>query len=204
MNSPVFQHTRQPSLREKKVLRTRRALQDAALTLFAEQGYDETTVEQIADLAEVGPATFFRYFPSKADAVLNFHDALLPALANEVIRRPAHESDFVAIKNAIKQVWLVEFDTELTARLSKVIARSPTLRALSYDIGRGWLDRVGDALALRRGGDRTPEEYALRARVALAVFSHAVGIWIANNCTPDLGEVIDEQYSEFADILAEL
>jgi AcrR family transcriptional regulator len=191
-------------LREKKVLRTRRALQDAALTLFAEQGYDHTTVEQIAARAELGPATFFRHFPSKADVVLNFHDALLPALADEILRRPGYESDFLAIKNAIKHVWVIEFDPAFTARLASVIARSPTLRALSYEVGRGWPMVVGHALAQRQGFGHAPQAYVLRARVALVVFSHAVGVWIANNCVREIGDVIDEQYRECANILAEL
>jgi AcrR family transcriptional regulator len=195
---------KQPNLRERKVMQMRRALQDAALTLFAEQSYDDTTVEQIADRAEASPATFFRYFPSKADVVLNFHDALLPALTEEIARRPAHEGDFMAIKNAIQHVWAVEIDPAFTARLTSVITRSPTLRALSYDMGRGWLIGIGDALARRRGFDHAPEEYLLRARVALVVFSHAVGVWMASNCVRGIGDVIDEQYRAFANILTEI
>jgi AcrR family transcriptional regulator len=194
----------QPGLRARKRLRTQRAIREAALTLFTEQGYEDTTVEQIAEKAEVATATFFRYFPGKADVVLNFQDALLPALWEAVVRRPPEESDFLAVKNAIKHVWLVEFDKELTARLAKIIALSPPLRRLSQDIGRGWVIGVAKALALRRGNDRPPEEFTLRARVALAVFSHAVGVWIADNCAADLGDVIEEQYDQFTNILEDL
>lgn len=196
--------TEQTGLRARKRLRTQRAIREAALTLFSEQGYEDTTVEQIAELAEVATATFFRYFPGKADVVLNFQDALLPALWEAVVRRPPEEGDFLAVKNAIKQVWLVEFDKELTARLAKIIAQSPPLRRLSQDIGRGWVLGVGKALALRRGNDRAPEDFTLRARVALAVFSHAIGVWIAGHCVADLGDVIEEQYDQFTNIFEEL
>ena len=188
---------KRPGLRERKHLRTQRAIRQAALTLFTKQGYDNTTIEQIADLAEVAPATFFRYFPGKADVVLNFHDALVQALWEEIVRRPAEENDFLAIKNAIKQMWLVEFDKELTARLARIIAGSPPLRMRSQDNGRSWVIGVGKALALRHGNVRPPDKFALLARVALAVFSHAIGVWVAHDCADDLETVIDEQYEAF-------
>lgn len=58
------------SLRERKKLKTRVAIQKHALKLFRKQGYVETTVEQIAAAAEISPSTFFRYFPSKEDLVM--------------------------------------------------------------------------------------------------------------------------------------
>jgi len=59
-----------PGLRERKKAKTRATIREHALRLFRDQGYGATTVEQIAEAAEVSPATFYRYFPTKEDVVL--------------------------------------------------------------------------------------------------------------------------------------
>src|SRR5688572_16827117 len=91
--SPVEQR---PSLRERKKVKTRRTIQEHALRLFAEQGYDATTIEQIAEVSEVSPSTFFRYFPTKEDVVItDEHD---PAMAAVYLAQPAELPPIEALR----------------------------------------------------------------------------------------------------------
>ncbi|WP_406007041.1 TetR/AcrR family transcriptional regulator [Streptomyces sp. NBC_00637] len=87
--SPPADHPR-PGLRERKKIKTREAIRTATYALIGEQGYDATTIDQIAERAEVSPSTVFRYFPTKEDIVLT--DELDPVLLEELLARPTDES----------------------------------------------------------------------------------------------------------------
>ncbi|HEX3790755.1 MAG TPA: TetR family transcriptional regulator [Pseudonocardiaceae bacterium] len=90
-------------LRERKKARTRAAIQRHAIALFTRQGYAETTVDQIAEAAEVSPSTFFRYFPTKeAVVVMDAYDA--PMLA-ALRAQPPELAILPAIRAAIKAVF---------------------------------------------------------------------------------------------------
>src|SRR5215831_18599469 len=86
-------------LRERKKAKTRAAIQRHALRLFREQGYEATTVEQIAAAAEVSPSTFFRYFPTKEDVVL--YDPFDPVLISAFEAQPPLLSPMQAMREAL-------------------------------------------------------------------------------------------------------
>ena len=99
--TPVPEAARHLGLRERKKLKTRMAIRDATYALIKEQGYEATTVEQIADRAEVSPSTVFRYFPAKEDIVLtDEYDSLVEGLLRE---RPAHEPVRESLRWAIRK-----------------------------------------------------------------------------------------------------
>lgn len=89
-----------PGLRERKKARTRTEIREHALRLFLEQGYESTTVQQIADAAEVSLSTLFRYFPTKAQLVLPFD---LATLVRDAFRTQAPgDTVFDAIGSALR------------------------------------------------------------------------------------------------------
>ena len=85
-------------LRERKKEQTRRAIEDAAFRLFAERGFQATTVADIAEAADVAPRTFFAYFPSKEDVLFADFDETSEALAARLRDRPPGETTFDALR----------------------------------------------------------------------------------------------------------
>jgi AcrR family transcriptional regulator len=187
-------------LRSRKKAKSRLAIEDAALALFDQQGYDETTVEQIAEQAEVSTTTFFRYFPTKAEVLLSDHGQQLPALADAIVDRPSDEPELVAICKALVQEWVGAIDPERTAHKARIVGASPTLQGMSYQRGTQWLEVLTEALARRRGLDEADHRCRLAARVALGVHGNAVEGWIEDGCRGDLGEAVEHAF----DLMAEL
>ncbi len=93
----------QSGLRERKKARTRASIREHALRLFREQGYHATTVEQIAAAAEVSPSTFFRYFPTKEDVVLQ--DDMDTRMVEALERQPAGLGPVTAVRAATREVF---------------------------------------------------------------------------------------------------
>src|SRR5690242_18367032 len=85
--------------RERKKQRTREALVDSAFRLFAEKGFEATTVEEIADAVDVSSRTFFRYFASKEDVLLTFQDEQFCAMKAAFAARPADEPMISAVRH---------------------------------------------------------------------------------------------------------
>ncbi|TDQ04833.1 TetR family transcriptional regulator [Labedaea rhizosphaerae] len=118
-----------PGLRERKKARTRRAIRDHAMRLFTEQGYAATTVEQIAEAAEVSPSTFFRYFPTKEEVVLA--DDIDPVAFESFQNQPPEMTPLEALRATLTDVFgnLSEEDWELERHRQVLIASVPELRA---------------------------------------------------------------------------
>ncbi|GAA4722061.1 TetR family transcriptional regulator [Nocardioides endophyticus] len=118
-----------PSLRERKKQQTREAIQDRALHLYREQGYHQTTVEQIADAANVSPSTFFRYYPTKPETVL--YDRTDSVLLDAILAQPTELTPVAATRAALRSVFADMSDEERSLELTRMrlMADVPDLRA---------------------------------------------------------------------------
>jgi AcrR family transcriptional regulator len=193
----VFRHDADlpTGLRSRKKQQTRHAIEDAARELFAAQGYESTTVEQIAARADVSTTTFFRYFPSKRDTILTDQGERLPALVRAIVDRPLDEDDLTVLRHALQQEWVAAIDPERTARTAEAIVSSHVLLGIGYEIGRTWQCAISDALARRRGDDGADDHCWYAATVALAVFGRSVTTWRQGGCRGDLADVIDRGFT---------
>src|SRR6201992_3657686 len=116
-------------LRERKKARTRATIRQEALRLSREQGYQATTVEQIAAAAEVSPSTFFRYFPTKEDVVLQ--DDMETRLAEALEQLHAQRDPGAQIRAAMHQV-LTSFsaaELEIVRETTRLSLTVPEIRA---------------------------------------------------------------------------
>jgi AcrR family transcriptional regulator len=155
---------------------------------------------QIAERAEIAPATFFLYFRGKADVVLSEHGARVPALIQAIIARPAHESDLTAVRWALLQTWAAHTDPQRTARTARAVASSAVLQGMSYKIGGTWLEAISEAFARRRELDEPSEQCVLSAHAVLGVLANAVEGWIANGCREDLKTAIERNFASMAEL----
>ena len=180
--------------RERKKAATRRAIQEHALRLFLDKGYDETTVEEIAARAGVSHMTFFRYFPRK-EAVVEY-DEYDPMLGELIAARPAAESPLEAIHGAVRAglTEVLPADRHAILVRTRLILRTPALRSRTWINEDTTRDLFADALADRAG--LTGPDLAIRVQSAAAVaaLTTAIAAW-AQEDDADLVALVDEAFA---------
>jgi AcrR family transcriptional regulator len=157
----------QCGLRERKKARTRASLREHALRLFREQGYQATTVEQIAAAAEVSPSTFFRYFPTKEDVVLQ--DDMDVRMIQALERQPAALGPVTAARVATREVFAsyTAADLDILRETTTLALTVPEVRARALDEFARMLQVLSEALAKRSG--RQPDDLAVRTTAGAIV-----------------------------------
>jgi AcrR family transcriptional regulator len=166
-----------PGLRERKVARTRDQIADSARRLFAEKGYDATTLEEVADAAEVHKRTLLRYFPSKAHLLLHPQYAALEGFREQVARRGDKLMidvwrDHVTFYSRRRQ------ETGRSSNLSVIAANEPAVGPTMLAIQAQYQDLVADGLCRDMGRDPRTDIFTKVAAAALVGGNYAIGAMI--------------------------
>ena len=163
------------TLRERKKQRTREALLRVAIELFTTEGYEQTTVDDIADAVGVSQRTFFRYFAGKEDAALALDGMTVTRFVDAVRARPAHEPPLEALRLAVLECWdtlheVVEsvVPVERFLAMYRVIESTPVLLAAHLRRSAEVEEVLTRVLAEREGLDAAGDP---RPRLLVAVFS---------------------------------
>ncbi|MET8683813.1 TetR family transcriptional regulator [Streptomyces sp. NPDC004732] len=181
----------QPGLRERKKLKTRIAIRDATYRLIREQGYEATTVEQIAEAAEVSPSTVFRYFPTKEDIVLT--DEFDPFLERQLRERPADEPVVESLRVVLRRALSFDFaeEPEVTRLRTQLMIEVPAVRSRmleSMSVTGGILCR---SIAERTGRDPGDLEVRAFSMGLIGALTETTAYWAERGHKDDLPTLVD-------------
>ncbi|WP_442812163.1 TetR/AcrR family transcriptional regulator [Streptomyces sp. NBC_00243] len=178
-------------LRERKKMKTRVAIRDATYRLIQEQGYDATTIEQIAEAAEVSPSTVFRYFPTKEDIVLT--DESDPILMEELRKRPADEPWMDSLRYVMKLAigFGMEREPEATRLRSHLMVQVPAVRSRMLESMSVTGRMLAQAVAERTGRDPDSLEARVYTMSLIGGLAEITQYWAEHDFQDDLLTLLD-------------
>jgi AcrR family transcriptional regulator len=179
-----------PGLRELKKARTRALIQRNAMRLFRQQGYGATTIEQIAELSEIAPSTFFRYFRSKDDVLLA--DEYDPVLIAALMAQPSDMSALDMVWHAWRDVLggLPPKDIEALRERFVLISSQPQLRAPAAETLARTTTMLAELAAERVGATADGFAVAVFAGALQGAWTAALFRWAENDV--ELVDLLDE------------
>ena len=176
-------------LRKQQVVRD--ALSAAAEQLFLSQGFDETTVEQIALAAGVSRRTFFRYYKSKEDVMVERSDRLGELLLDGLATRPLDEPPLLAIRNAlVSAVQAGLADRDLVRYVIRILRETSVLRRAMMERRNRLEERIAALMIERLGAGHNDDTPMLLAFVARALHDTTFNAWYDHE-TDDIAGLVD-------------
>lgn len=170
--------------RERKKLRTREQLVDAAFELFEKKGFEATSIEEIADAVDVSSRTFFRYFGSKEDVVLTFQDEMMATMLQALTERPPDEPIMTAMrKTAVRLIRAGEagtsgLDGKRFACMQLLMEDSPAVMSRSLEHTQKKHADLAALIASRMGVDPADDlRPIVVAATAMAAFNAAFDLY---------------------------
>ncbi|HZA39434.1 MAG TPA: TetR family transcriptional regulator [Actinomycetota bacterium] len=173
-------------LRERNRARTHGEILEAALDLFETEGFDATTIEDIAAAAEVSPRTFFRYFDSKVDVVVAVSGGEAgPDEIEALIRaRPPQEHPARALLEVMRNQVPPSSGDDPRVRQYRIVMATPSLRAPFLDLFQERERHVAAAFAARLRRDPDDIVVQMLAAAAVAALRHSFTRWVAGGAKP--------------------
>jgi AcrR family transcriptional regulator len=180
-------------LRERKKWQSRAAIADAALAMFAERGFEATTVADVAKRAGVSPATVARYFPSKESLLFPEREVNTASIRAAILARPVRESPYTAVTNALSEATPLDPDGRRRLLLSRLaIARSPVLRGQASTLLTSWRDTIAES-AVSRGA--APSDARVLAATVVAVLDDVADRWALAGGETELADDVAEAFA---------
>ncbi|MFI8367564.1 TetR family transcriptional regulator [Streptomyces sp. NPDC085466] len=177
-------------------------LTETALQLFAHKGFEAVTVDEIATAAGVSKRTFFRYFASKEDVVVQFLAGMGADIRTELAARPAGERPSVALLRAVSVPLAACGDeSDRTLPVVRLILRTPALLARFLEHEAGWREELAGELAARLGTDPAELYPALAAGMALTAFETVLCRWSEDPAGPGPLDLIERAFALLAPAL---
>lgn len=178
-------------------------LTEAALQLLARKGFDAVTIDEIVTTAGVSRRTFFRYFASKEDVVVQFLADMGVGIHAELAARPEGEPPSVALRHA---VWVpiaaCGDHSERVLPVVRLILRTPALRARFLEHQAQWSDELTGEVARRLGRDAGADMYPrLAAGMALSAFDAVLQRWSESDGAEDPARLTDRAFAVIAPAL---
>ena len=188
----------EPDWRQRKKTATRDRILASALRLFRAQGYEATTVDQIAAAAGVSHMTFFRYFPSKEDVALS--DSYDPLIASHLAQTPAAWPLIQRIRavlvHGLRQICDTDRDTLLAQ--NKLIVSTPVLRERLWAHQIATQQLILQALSASQDDQHPSFQDRVTVAACLAAATTAVLAWVENDGTPELPDLIEQAFDALA------
>lgn len=174
-------------LRERKKIKLRHTIQDEAVRLFTEQGYDATTVEQIAAAAETSTTTFYRYFPTKEDVVLDDgYDADIEAA---IAAKPDGKPLADALREVVEAV-ITTADRDRVLAAMRLMATVPALDARYATEQRRTIALLAQLFAVRTGRDVDDLELQMTAAALVGAMYTATRQWVSEDGKGSLAHLV--------------
>ncbi len=194
------------SLAQRKRQLVATELTDAALQLLALKGFDAVTVDEIATTAGVSKRTFFRYFASKEDVVVQFLSGMGADMRAGLAARPDGERPSEALLHSVSvPLTTCGEHAERALPVVRLILRTPALLARFLEHQAEWREELTEELAARLGRDPEADLYPrLAAGMALAAFDAVLRRWSEGEdteSTADAGALIGEAFAMLAPAL---